>query len=128
MLGLCSWARAFSSCREQGCSADSKSSGQDSRGSAYSLAEHGCRHEASVVVMLGLSRSTACGIFQEQGSDLCLLSCKLHSSILDQQGSPVSFRKWSTVDFKHMQEEDSEREGHAPAQDQPMALILPLGK
>lgn len=30
VLGLCSWARAFSSCREQGYSADSKSSGQDS--------------------------------------------------------------------------------------------------
>jgi len=62
------------------------------------------------------------------GIKLCLLSWKLHSSMLDQQGSPVSFIKWRTVDFKHMQEEDSERESHAPAQDQPMALIIPLAK
>ena len=40
----------------------------------------------------------------------------------------MSFIKWRTVDFKHMQEEDSERESRAPAQDQPMALIVPLAK
>ena len=83
-------------------------------------------------MVLGLSRATACGMVQEQGSTLCLLSGKLHSildqqgspllsgklhSILDQQGSPVSFIKWRTVDFKHMQEDDSERESHVPARD-----------
>ena len=67
-------------------------------------------------MVLGLSRATACGMVQEQGSTLCLLSGKLHS-ILDQQGSPVSFIKWRTVDFKHMQEDDSERESHVPARD-----------
>ena len=59
----------------------SKSHGQDSRGSAFSLAEHGCRCEGSVVGVLGLSRSMACGIFQEQGSNCvcypgsCTLQC-----------------------------------------------------
>ena len=106
----------------------SKSRGQDSWGSAFSLAENGCRSEGSVVGVLGLSTSMVCGIFQEWGLNLCPLSYKLHSSMLNQQESPVSCIKWRTVDFKHMQEEDPERESHAPAPNQPMALNVPLAK
>ena len=42
----------------------------------------------SVVEALGLSWSVACGAFPNQGSNLCLLPRRAHSSPLSPQGSP----------------------------------------
>ena len=46
---------------------------------------------ASVVVACGLSCSTACGIFQDQGLNLCPLHWQMDSSPLHHQGSPIFF-------------------------------------
>ena len=45
----------------------------------------------SVVVAQGLSCSMACGIFLDQGSNLCLLHYWSDSLPLSQQGNPVWF-------------------------------------
>ena len=42
----------------------------------------------SLVVVHGLSRSTARGIFPDQGSNPCALHCKVESQPPDHQGSP----------------------------------------
>ena len=44
--------------------------------------------QASVVVAHGLSCSLVCGIFQNQGSNQCLLHWQADSYPLDHQGSP----------------------------------------
>ena len=41
-----------------------------------------------VVVTHGLSFSVTCGVFPDQGLNLCLLHCKVDSQPLDHQGSP----------------------------------------
>ena len=46
---------------------------------------------ASVVVAHGLSCSAACGIFPDQGSNLCLLHCQAESYPLHHQASPGVF-------------------------------------
>ena len=43
---------------------------------------------ASVVVAYGLSRSVACGIFPDQGSNLCPVHWQADSYALHHQGSP----------------------------------------
>ena len=55
------------------------------------LRSTGSRRAGSVVVAHGLSRSTACGIFPDQGSNPCPLHWQADSQPLRHQGSPVSF-------------------------------------
>ena len=53
----------------------------------------GSRRAGSVVVVHGLSCSAACGIFPDQGSNLCALHWQADSQPLCHQGSPkVSFK------------------------------------
>ena len=49
----------------------------------------GSRHTGSVVVAHGLSCSTACGIFPDQGSNPCPLHWQADSQPLRHQGSPL---------------------------------------
>ena len=49
----------------------------------------GSRRTGSVVVAHGLSCSAACGIFPDQGSNLCPLHWQADSQPLRHQGSPV---------------------------------------
>ena len=54
----------------------------------------------SIVVVFGLSCTVACGIFPDEGSNLCLLHWQADSSALSHQGSPehfLSMRKPSTL-------------------------------
>ena len=51
----------------------------------------GSRRAGSVVVAHGPSCSTACGIFQDQGSNPCPLHWQADSQPLRHQGSPVAF-------------------------------------
>ena len=53
------------------------------------LRSTGSRHAGSVVVAHGPIRSTACGIFPEQGSNPCPLHWQADSQPLRHQGSPV---------------------------------------
>ena len=55
------------------------------------VAKHGRYSTGSVVVVHGFNRSAACGIFPDQGSNLCLLHWQVNSLPLSQQGSPWSF-------------------------------------
>ena len=50
----------------------------------------------SIVVAYGLSCFVACGIFPEQGSNLCLLDWQVDSLPLSHQGSPA---EWSYLMF-----------------------------
>ena len=75
-LGLCCFARAFSSCINQGYFSFSswwllllQSTGSRHVGSAVSA----LKSKGSVVVAHRLNCSTACGIFLDQGSDPCPL-------------------------------------------------------
>ena len=52
------------------------------------LRSTGSRHAGSVVVAHGLSCSTACGIFPDQGSNPCPLHWQADSQPLHHQGSP----------------------------------------
>ena len=47
-----------------------------------------CQSTDSVAVAHGLSCSTACAIFLDQGSNLCILHCQMDSLSLSHQGSP----------------------------------------
>ena len=51
------------------------------------VAAPGLQSTSSIVVAHGLSCSTACGIFPEQGSNLCLLHWQADSLPLSHQGS-----------------------------------------
>ena len=53
------------------------------------LRSTGSRRAGSVVVAHGLSRSVACGIFPDQGSNPCPLHWQADSQPLRHQGSPV---------------------------------------
>ena len=55
------------------------------------LLSTGSRRAGSVVVAYGLSRSTACGIFPDQGSNPCPLHWQADSQPLRHQGSPCLF-------------------------------------
>ena len=52
------------------------------------LRSTGSRHAGSVVVAHGRSRSAACGIFPDQGSNPCPLHWQADSQPLHHQGSP----------------------------------------
>ena len=54
------------------------------------LRSTGSRCAGSVVVAHGLSRSAACGIFPDQGSNLCPLHWQADSQPLRHQGSPTA--------------------------------------
>ena len=51
---------------------------------------HGLQSTGSVVVVHGLSCSAACGIFPDQGSNLCPLHWQADSQPLCHQGSPYA--------------------------------------
>ena len=53
----------------------------------------GSRRAGSVVVAHGSSRSAACGIFPDQGSNPCALHWQADSQPLCHQGSPAVFNK-----------------------------------
>ena len=82
-LGLCCCPRAFSSCgagaplccgaRASHCSGFSCCRAQALGMQASVVAARGLQSAGSVVVAHGLSCSTACGIFPDQGSNLCPL-------------------------------------------------------
>ena len=76
VLGLCCCRQAFSS-----CGARPSCDGSSARGTVS-------RCTGSVVVALRLSCSEACGIFLDQGSNLCLLHWQVASYHLSHQGSP----------------------------------------
>ena len=54
-----------------------------------SLWSTGSRHMGSVGASHGLSCPVACGIFPDQGWNLCPLHCRVDSYPLDHQGSPL---------------------------------------
>ena len=89
MLGLRFCARAFSSCGERGPLL--------SRCAGLSLSQPlllwstGSRRAGSVVVAHGPGCSAACGIFPDQGSNLCPLHWQADSQPLRHQGSPTFF-------------------------------------
>ena len=53
------------------------------------LRSTGSRRTGSAIVAHGPSRSTACGIFPDQGSNLCPLHWQADSQPLPHQGSPL---------------------------------------
>ena len=57
--------------------------------SNYSTRAQQLQLTASVVMILGLSCSTACGIFPEQGSNPCTMHWQVDSYPLHHQGSPT---------------------------------------
>ena len=59
------------------------------------VAEHSLQNTGLVVVARGLSCSWACGIFLDQGSNLCLLHWQMDSLPLSHQGSPSRIPWWS---------------------------------
>ena len=93
VLGLRFCVRAFSSCGERGLLLIAV------RGpltiAASPVAEHGSRCAGSVVVAHGPSRSAACGILPDQGSNPCPLHRQADSQPLRHQGSPPHSFYWS---------------------------------
>ena len=85
MLCLCCYLQAFSSCSAQ-CLGMLQST--DSGGSGLQpLWLPGSRARAQELWCLGLSCSASCGIFQDQGSNPCLLHGQADSLPLSHQGS-----------------------------------------
>ena len=82
MLGLHFCARAFSSCGKRGPLFIMM------RGPLL-LRSTGSRHAGLVVVVHGLRCSAVCGIYPDQGSNLCPLHWQADSQPLHHQGSPV---------------------------------------
>ena len=89
VLGLRFCARAFSSCGKWGHSS-SRCAGL-SLSLPLLLRSTGSRHAGSVVVAHGLSCSTACGIFPDQGSNPCPRHWQADSQPLRHQGSPQNW-------------------------------------
>ena len=101
VLGLRFCARAFSNCSERGPLFIAV------RGPltvvASPVAEHRLqtpRRAGSVVVAHGLSRSAACGIFPDQGSNPCPLHWQADSQPLRHQGSPICDYSFGSVVLK----------------------------
>ena len=89
VLGLRFCARAFSSCSKRG-----RSSSQCAGLSLLRpllLRSTGSRRAGSVIVAHGPSCSAACGIFPDQGWNLCPLHWQADSQPLRHQGSPGTF-------------------------------------
>ena len=85
-LGLHCCTGAFSSCSEQGllCSLSERAS----HCCGLSGFKASSRHVGSVVVTHGLSSSSACGIFPDQGANLEPLHWQVDSYPVGHQGSP----------------------------------------
>ena len=65
------------------------------------VAAPGLWRTGSIVVAHGLNCSVACGIFPDQGSNLCLLDWKADSLTLSHQGSSFNlFLNWSIVELQ----------------------------
>ena len=93
VLGLSSCARAFSSCGKQRPLFIAVRRPLTSR--PLLLRSTGSRRAGSVIVAHGPSCSAACGIFPDQGSNLCPLHWQAVSQPLRHQGSPnVQFFKY----------------------------------
>ena len=86
VLGLRFCARAFSSCSKRGTTLHRGARASHYRGLSCWGAQAPDAH--SVVVAHGLSCSAACGIFPDQGSNLCPLHWQADSQPLRHQGSP----------------------------------------
>ena len=72
------------------------------------LRSTGSRRAGSVVVAHGLSRSAACGIFPDQGSNPCPLHWQADSQPLRHQGSPrIDFILFFSVDLDCVEEESA---------------------
>ena len=98
VLGLHFCARAFSSCGNGGHSS-SQCAGL-SLSWPLLLRSTASRRAGSVVVAHGPSCSAACGIFPDQGSNLCPVHWQADSQSLRHQGSPrVPF---STYPLQHL--------------------------
>ena len=80
---LCSWDAPASPCSRFSCCGVRALGAWDSGAAAPSFSGLG-----SIVVTLRLSCSAACGIFPDQGSNLCLLYWQMDSLSLSHQGSP----------------------------------------
>ena len=65
----------------------------------FLLQSTGSRRAGSVVVAHGPSRSAACGIFPDQGSNPCPLHWQADSQPLHHQGSPLWFLNCSLARF-----------------------------
>ena len=84
-----SWPlRLFSSCGEQGLLSSCRA-GTSHCGGFSCWGAQAPGHVGTVVVVHGLSCSTACGIFPDQGSNLPLL-CLLHWQVVMPPGKPIS--------------------------------------
>ena len=88
LLGLRFCARAFSSCGERG-PPSSRCAGL-SPPRPLPLRRTGSRRAGSAAVAHGPSRSAACGILPDQGSNPCPLHRQADSQPLRHQGSPSS--------------------------------------
>ena len=93
LLGLCCCVQAFSSCGEWGYSS--------LRCAGFLLGWLLLWGTGSVVVVHGLRYSVACGIFLEQGSNLCPQHCLAGSYSLYHQESPFisKFKKLKNIIF-----------------------------
>ena len=91
VLGLRFCARAFSSCGKWGHSS-SRCAGL-SLSQPLLLRSTGSRRAGSVIVAHGPSCFTACGIFPDQGSNLCPVHWQADSQPLRHQGSPKELLK-----------------------------------
>ena len=94
LLGLRFCARAFSSCAMRGHSSLQCAGLSLSR--PLLLRSTGSRRAGSAIVAHGPSRSVACGIFPDQGSNPCPLHWQADSQPLRHQGSPESY---SLIDY-----------------------------
>ena len=90
MLGLRFCARAFSLVVASGGHSSSRCAGL-SLSRPLLLRSTGSKRAGSVVVAHGPSCSAACGIFRDQGSNLCPLHWQADSQPLCHQGSPGRF-------------------------------------
>ena len=90
MLGLRFCVRAFSLVAASGGRSSLPCAGL-SLSRPLLLRSTGSRHAGSVVVAHGPSCSAACGIFPDQGSNLCPLHWQADSQPLRHQGSPTLF-------------------------------------
>ena len=102
VLGLCFCARAFSSCGKWGPLFIAVR-GPLTIAASLLLRSTGSRRAGSVIVAHGPRCSAACGIFPDQGSNLCPLHWQVDSQPLRHQGSPaslflLSFQRDSVLD------------------------------
>ena len=73
------------------------------------VVDHGLYSTGSIVVANGLSCSTACGIFPDQGLNLCRLHWQADSQPLCHQGSPTEhFNEVQFINYFRSEEHTSE--------------------